>query len=289
MGCNLQRKNGKRISMKYKYTNPGSGGKRSIKKYEPFVDAVNNRSVLTLGSFETVLKQAELLIKKEYPASANAVRKVRVDWYEGLISLGATEYAAIKSPPCVLVSLPNVTSFKVHKLYKPEISVLVDELADAVEACADVRLISSNPDFAIIRKSVFPAPFSPKPDLAGVKATEKYYENFAGKCELDDIRGFLSIKTSLKPDRRLQIAHEGSLMKALYRHIQTRKWLIGAPGISYFGMTMKFGDADVAALKTVATHSIVDVLGTPESAVDRLCAAPDGASLSAVLSEILHV
>ncbi|WP_373695840.1 Cfr10I/Bse634I family restriction endonuclease [Brunnivagina elsteri] len=37
-----------------------------------------------------------------------------------------------------------------------------------------------------------------------------------GKCNLKDIIGYASIKTSLRPDRRLQIPHEGSLMKAIY-------------------------------------------------------------------------
>lgn len=77
-------------------------------------------------------------------------------------------------------------------------------------------------------------------------------------------------------------------MKALYRHIQTRQWLIGARGIKFYGMTMRFGKADEKALKTVATHSIVDVLGTPESAVDKLYAVPGGAELDDLLEEILN-
>lgn len=91
--------------------------------------------------------------------------------------------------------------------------------------------------------------------------------NYAG---LDDIAGYLSVKASLRPDRRLQLAHEGSLMKALYTHLQTRTWTINPRGIRYFAASKKISEADIKGLKTVATHSIIDVKSSPQSAVDEL-------------------
>lgn len=64
---------------------------------------------------------------------------------------------------------------------------------------------------------------------------DNIYRDFIGYAELDDIAGYLSVKTSLRPDRRLQLAHEGSLMKAIYTHLQTRTWTINPKGVKYYG------------------------------------------------------
>jgi hypothetical protein len=59
-------------------------------------------------------------------------------------------------------------------------------------------------------------------------------------------------------------------MKALYRHLQTRLWMLDPPGINYYGLTPSPGAEDFNAMATVATHSITTVLGKPERAVDEL-------------------
>ncbi|WP_276607000.1 Cfr10I/Bse634I family restriction endonuclease [Vibrio breoganii] len=38
--------------------------------------------------------------------------------------------------------------------------------------------------------------------------------------------GCFSIKTSLRPDCHLQTAHEGSLTRAVYVHLQIRSWFM---------------------------------------------------------------
>ena len=75
-------------------------------------------------------------------------------------------------------------------------------------------------------------------------------------------------------------------MKALYKHIQTRDWLIDAPGIKFYAFTQKFNLADAKGLKTVATHSIIDVSSRPQSAVDRMFRVNSSARVFAALEEI---
>ncbi|MEZ9785078.1 Cfr10I/Bse634I family restriction endonuclease [Vibrio breoganii] len=41
-----------------------------------------------------------------------------------------------------------------------------------------------------------------------------------------EIVGCFSIKTSLRPDCHLQTAHEGSLTRAVYVHLQIRSWFM---------------------------------------------------------------
>jgi len=138
-----------------------------------------------------------------------------------------------------------------------------------------VELITSNPDFVIIDTDSFdelPAIFSQPitsitPDT--LTMIEHAYADFIGTCSFKNIVGYLSVKTSLRPDRRLQIAHEGSLMKALYAHIQTREWIISPKGLKYYAMSMALNNSDKRALKTVATHSILTVNSLPEAAVNE--------------------
>ena len=99
---------------------------------------------------------------------------------------------------------------------------------------------------------------------------DENYRLFEDQCELDDIKGYISVKFSLRSDRRLQMAHEGSLMKAFYTHIQTREWIINPQGIKYFAISTEIGPAGRDALKTVATHSITTVHSIPQAAVDEV-------------------
>src|SRR5262249_37999320 len=79
---------------------------------------------------------------------------------------------------------------------------------------------------------------------------------------------YASVKASLRPDRRLQMPHEGSLMKALYMHLQTRLWMLSPARLKYYGIATAVTDADRQALRTVSTPSIVSVQIIPEPAVD---------------------
>ncbi|MFB6305931.1 MAG: Cfr10I/Bse634I family restriction endonuclease, partial [Flavobacteriales bacterium] len=96
------------------------------------------------------------------------------------------------------------------------------------------------------------------------------YRNLENSCTFEDIKGYISVKISLRPDRRLQIPHEGSLMKALYVHLQTRDWILNPSGLKYYAITTELSKDDRKALETVATHSITTVNQLPEPAVDEV-------------------
>lgn len=235
-----------------------------------------------------VLSKAEKLVKSEHPGvHQNALNKVRGDWYESLIALGASQYAIENKARLVIVPLPNVRAFSCENLYIDKISDLVVDLRKVLKKSVDVSLISSNPDFVIVPENLVELKDTSKGQVEDIEYLSSIYKKLAGQCEFSDIIGYCSVKTGLKPDRRLQIAHEGSLMKALYRHIQTRLWTIDAQGIRYFGITASCNNADRLAMKTIATHSIVDVSSVPESAVNALFAVNSGEELKEALATIL--
>lgn len=263
-----------------------------------FVDAVAKfGSFLAIDDFSWVMKQAETLAKsyaREIGESVtqNAINNVRGDWYEWLITVGSIEYQIEKQieniTVSVLASLPNVTSFDCSTLYLQNIAEFVADLKRKTKDISKVSLRSSNPDFVILSfpKRKLPKLRWPIDSRQLVKADE-FYEQFVNSCSFDAVLGYVSVKSSLRPDRRLQLPHEGSLLKAIYRHIQTRLWDNNAPGIRYYAATLEFKDADVEALRTVATHSILNVNAKPEAAVDGLHKISSGKELREFLDFIL--
>lgn len=271
------------------YTRVNADGSRTINRVETFVDALEGAEVLSLEKFEDVLGAAAELVKKEHPQVATgALNNARGDWYESLIALGVFEYVVEYEPPYMMVRLPNISTFQCENLYEDEISQLIGSLREVLAAGPDVSLISSNPDFVIVNAALLDLDDTSDGDADSIDYTNSLYLKMVGCCTFNDIVGYSSVKSGLRPDRRLQIAHEGSLMKALYRHIQTRLWRINAPGLRYFGIAGSCTNADREALKTVATHSIIDVSSTPESAVDGLFQVRSGDDLTVALQTILH-
>ncbi len=263
-------------------------GTISVNRLEAFVVALGGRSSFDIPNFNDFIVEIEEAIREEHPdVTRGALNNARGDWYETLIALGAHEFATDTESDFAFVRLPNVNAFSCENLYVPEIAELISQLREVLRAEADVSLISSNPDFVIVSSRLVDLFDLAEVDVESIGRLNSLYETLEGQCDFNDIVAYSSVKSGLRPDRRLQIAHEGSLMKALYRHIQTRLWAIDANGIKYFGIAGSCGDADREALKTVATHSIVDVLGKPESAVDGLFQVNNPDQLRKALQEIL--
>lgn len=213
------------------------------------------------------------VITENNAVKAGALNKVHGDWYEWLLAIEFWNFRIRNNRQYLILNLPNVSQFDCSKLYNEKLFGFIDNLKQKVFEASEVELISSNPDYVII-------------DTSEMELDEKYseliteitpqtidllisaYEDFTHKCDFNQLIGYISVKTSLRPDRRLQLAHEGSLMKALYVHLQTREWIIEPEGLKYYAISRSINDADRRALKTVATHSITTVQSKPQSAVD---------------------
>jgi len=274
---------------KYTYTN--SKGTESIHVFKTYVDVYNQyKTIKNVTSFEDFLKKCEdLVLNENSNIHQNAFNKCRGDWYELLISLSFWDFKINNQNCNYLVSLPNVKQFDLSELYVSDIETIISDLKEKVYDSAKVSFITSNPDFVIISKEIdiHPLQLSNIIDIDLINKIENYYKSFVGKCDFEQILGFVAAKSSLRPDRRLQIPHEGSLMKSLYRHIQTRKWIIDAKGIKYYTACRNYTTSDKIALSTIATHSIIDVKSKPESAVDDYFVIDSWKDTSNLFSNIL--
>lgn len=211
-------------------------------------------------------------IKAQHNISREALNKTRGNWYEWILAVRAWNMCAADKSLNLAIKLPNISNYGISDLYVDDVRDIIEDFRNKVQLSSGVSFVSSNPDFVIISRNLVDSVMKIKPiktfSDSTISRLDTAYQEFSKKCKFDDLVGYISSKISFRPDRRLQIAHEGSLMKALYVHVQTRNWIINPPGLRYYAIAASVGKADRKALKTVATHSIATVSSSPQRAVD---------------------
>ena len=250
-------------------------GKPVINATGAFLEVLGGALPDPATSLMKVIKSVENQIRQAEPSiTQGAFNNVRGSWFEWLLSIAAWNAHIEGNSPFIALPLVKASEFDCSRLYVPALQEMVEHLRDEVQKTG-VELISSNPDMVILNHPEVEALVDlPRPiqtiDFQVVRSLRHAYKTFIGRCEFNQVAGYASTKTSLRPDRRLQMAHEGSLMKALYVHLQTRQWITNPAGIKYYGLSAKVTAADRAAMQTVATHSITTVASIPQRAVDEL-------------------
>ncbi len=268
-------------------------GKAVIVINESF-HSVFNQVPTETWDYETALNliQNAVLAQDDTITTSGALSNTRGKWFEWMVSIDLFNDWVTKGHDFLFINLPNIRRFDSSTLYKEEIYQYVKDLRHKLEDI-DINLVTSNPDYVIVDTKRFRDKFGKTPITTinndTLNKIDSMYKELIHKCDLDDIVGYFSLKTSLRPDRRLQIAHEGSLTKATYVHLQTRSWLMHPRGIKYFGGALKLTDADIAGLKTVATHSITTVMSKPEKAVDKIFQIKNRNDLVTSLNEMIEI
>lgn len=251
-------------------------GKPSINTKNTFISLLEGFDLKSPIDYKQKLDEMEKLARgyaknKGVSLSNGAIANSRGRWYEWLVSIQAYNQWCYSDNNIIMVPLPNIRQFDYSSLYVAETYYFIQDLRKKLKNDLDIELITSNPDFVILDARHLDIEKQPIIDVSEDTfiLVDEMYKNFIGKCNFEDILGYTAAKTSFRPDRRLQIVHEGSLTKAMYVHLQTRNWESSPKGIKYFGIALELKDRDIATLKTVATHSITTVLSKPERAVDE--------------------
>src|SRR5258707_7293839 len=252
------------------------GGKSQFIKDVAFCTLLKGKLPSETKHFDELISDFDKEVSKvDKSVTKDALNNVHGDWYEWLLAIAAWNFCVDNKIANLALMTPNISQFDVSRLYNDKLYDLIKDLREKVLSSSSVQLISSNPDFVIINRKLANK-LTPKMeriskvDEDAIRKIETAYKSFEAQCSFEEIVGYISVKVSFRPDRRLQIPHEGSLMKAFYTHLQTREWIINPKGIKYFALATKVGNPDRAALKTVATHSITTVHSIPQAAVDEV-------------------
>lgn len=251
-------------------------GGYQIMKDEAFYHLLNGSLPEPTKSLSVLFTELDTAIREREPSiTTGALSNVHGDWYEWLLAITAWNHFCANSNSHLAVLMPNISQFDVARLYEPMLNATIEDLRTKVQESSSVRLITSNPDFVIINgdlaRQLLPEINAHQNfDTNSIRFLENLYTHFIGRCDFYQVVGYASVKASLRPDRRLQISHEGSLMKAIYTHLQTRQWILNPPGLKYYAISTRITDPDRTALRTVATHSITIVSSIPQAAVDEV-------------------
>lgn len=228
-------------------------------------------------SYESILHTIQSGVEAEFKKAGQPVPKgsafanARGDWYE--IMLAAELWnQSLEHGNLICALLPNKSSLPFHEIYGGDSASALAKLFEVLKK-KNVTLLASNPDFLIIRPTKEILATLPKPvkslDIPSINLLREVYKQLRGKCDYNMVLAGLGIKTSTRPDRRQQLVQEGSVLKAIAAHFQARFW---DPDyrVKYFAANLDTKDADVEALTTAATHTLVSVNMPVEPAVDAL-------------------
>lgn len=239
---------------------------------------------LPSAPYADTLQDLSRLARQRFKPSEQALGNARGRWYEQLV-LGNlwNMRQASRTAWWIPVRVGSVTEYSLTDLFDVRTRALLQELKTSLNS-AGVRLITSNPDILFVRSDRLR---EVAPELCRrVTATElardfpfRVRNALAGQLRWTDLLGGASVKVTLRPDRRLQAPHEGSVLKALMVHLRTRYWQRPRQRFRYFCLCTAFNAADEEALRTAATHSIVSVESTAERAVDGLFRVNSSADL----------
>jgi hypothetical protein len=249
-----------------------NGDKVAIDKKASFCELLR---ISPLGEDDSISSKLEMwdseILALEPQVSRGALNNSHGDWYEWILAITAWNLSISKNSNNHLLLLPNISSFDVNKLYKDAIQQIITLLKDKSLSQAGVSFTTSNPDLVYL-KSKTPIHRElislENLNVQQLESIESAYSNFVDLLGIKELIGFLSVKTSFRPDRRLQIAHEGSVVKAIHAHIINKLGLSSSYALKYFALSTKVGDADRNALRTLAAHSIASPDTSLTAAVD---------------------
>lgn len=256
--------------------------KTNLRRENCFVAAFSGGLPPDNISIEEIMKAMETAInqacaKMRLPVvNANAFNNARGWWFELLatITLWNLRIEHPESHSSVLVRLPSTGTLKFIDLFEPRAHAMLTDLETSLSR-KGVNLVTSNPDILCVNNLQDMDPMNEfqtkflNASQECISTVTNAYTKIKGKCKHDSIRFGLALKSSTRPDRRLQIPHEGSILKAINAHLQNRFW-DASHSVYYFAATASpITQADIEAFKTAATHSITDVNVKPMPAVDK--------------------
>ncbi|MCM3269096.1 Cfr10I/Bse634I family restriction endonuclease [Paenibacillus elgii] len=223
--------------------------------------------------------------------NSQAFSNTRGFWFEVFIAVQAWNYRIRKNITDVLiVKMPNVITFDFRRIFEDQTKEMLNHLEVSLLK-NQVRLITSNPDLLIVKQENLiqeehNIPIS-RLDTQSIMNAVNLYKALENKCHWDSLKAGIGVKTSLRPDRRLQVVHEGNILKSLFAHLKMRHWNREAIFEYYGASSEMISGADDDALQTAATHTIVNVDSLPERAVDGLFSLLTFADIDRMLDEII--
>lgn len=167
-----------------------------------------------------VISEAEAQFKKK--PTLGSLNNCGGRWNELAFLLSAHESILKETQDLYLVKMGNETGIKFWEIYKGAARQKIHKLLLELEA-KGMSLRCSTPDFVVINKIVLERRI-PEVSISQISPQQiasilELYKNLKDKCEPSDVKSFISLKLSNRPDRRYQILYEANITKYIDKHI----------------------------------------------------------------------
>lgn len=209
--------------------------------------------------------------------SGGGINNSRGVWFEYILAIIAWNVFAshAKTTTGCILKLPSASVLYFIDLFEPDARTALESGLFRTLQSENIIMTMSNPDFiatedlepGVLRH--FKTPLS-NLSLSSQEILSTAYKRIIEQIRYDGIKFGLSVKTSIRPDRRYQTIYEGNILKALIAHLQVRFWDISSKTGFYVVVEEKISNSDREVFSAPATHSIVDVHAKPVPAVDGL-------------------
>lgn len=209
---------------------------------------------------------------KDSGSTDNNIRGAWTRWIFGAICWNFFCKYAAQHNACI-VMLPPISRLSFTDLFDTDSGEALKRGLLSKLSNHGIELTMSNPDFIcaadIPPDDLFQAPIA-NLSLDNQGTLNRAYEKIVESCQYNSIKFGIALKTSLRSDRRYQIIHEGSTLKAFIAHLQVRYWDIDFNTDYYAVVANDVSNADRRVLSAPAIHSIVDVHTPPVKAIDEI-------------------
>jgi hypothetical protein len=239
------------------------------------------RGQLPQGNIQQLLDDLEGQVRRaaqaRYGRSAPAklsggLANVRGDWLEYI--LGVVFWNTVANSQwetTAILRLPSNTQLEFRELYDDQSRGYLTQLFQSLDSY-DIRLTMSNPDFICVTdlpKSITDRLRVPiRLDMESFALIENSYQKIRGMCHANSIPFAMTVKTSVRPDRRYQIVHEANVVKALVAHLGSRFWNRELYTAFYAMVANRVSESDRRVLRNPATHTLTQVSWKPVPLVD---------------------
>lgn len=239
---------------------------------------------LPSGNLDSIMEELQQLVTDAHSLlsissnmSQNAFNNIRGTWTRYIFSaISWNEFciSPLVNNSCI-VSLPSIKSLKFTDLFDTDASFALKSGLLHHLSNQGMELTMTNPDFVCI-SDVLPDDMQsysqPIQDLSldSQLKLSNAYKSIVGSCSYSSLKFGISLKTSLRSDRRYQVLYEGNILKALIAHLQARFWDADFNTNYYAVVANKISRDDRQVLSAPATHSMIDVHTPAIKAIDGI-------------------
>lgn len=167
--------------------------------------------------------EQEVVKKSTQPITQGSLNNCRGTWHELAFVMEAHRSILRSTKDLYIVKMGNESSIKFWEIYKQQSRQKYQSLVDRLNQKDDQIVIRcSTPDFVVVSRDVISNSNSSQileSQSPSLKEINELYKVIKNNCTPDRVKGFISLKTSNRPDRRYQILVEANVTKFASKYI----------------------------------------------------------------------